>query len=109
MESYIFFLVSQTVELPEVLDPGSTNVKATMRGSHASPVINIQWEAPSMNASGTAELCRSYWKATALAPTFDVAGTLHTKFPDFQLTKTAYNQVCCAAHSRTIYEETFTG
>lgn len=89
----------QTVEIPDVLDPGSTNLKATMRGAHASPVISIQWEAPTMNASGTAELGRSFWKAAALAPTFDVAGTLHTKFPDFQLTKTAYDQVHNVSHT----------
>lgn len=77
-----------------MLDPGATNVKATMRGSHAAPKMNINWQAPSMNASGSAELSRKHWKATARAPTFDISGTLHTEFPDFELTKSAYSQVC---------------
>lgn len=82
------------VTLPDIVDCGNVNLRATMRGSHASPNIQVLWEAPSVHAEGSAHLSRSAWKATANAPTFDLAGTLYTQFPDFQLSKTIYTQVC---------------
>ena len=76
-----------------MLNTGATNLKAAMRGSHASPVINASWEASAVHATGSVDMSRDAWKATAQAPSFAVSGTLHTQFVDFELTKTAYTQV----------------
>lgn len=84
--------VPQTVEVPKILDCGATHFKMMMKGSHASPITNIQFEAPSTLVTGDVTLSRSEWKATATAPAFDLSGTLYTQFPEFERTKQIYTQ-----------------
>ena len=84
--------VPDDTELPKVLDCGATNVRMSMQGSHAAPRTEIRWESPSVQVTGEASLSRTAWKATARGPAFDISGTLHTKFPEFEATKHIYRQ-----------------
>jgi len=84
--------IPDNVELPKVIDPGATNFRLTMKGSHSAPVTRVKFEAPEVQITGEASLSRSEWKATAKAPDFKISGTMHTQFPDFDSTKNVFTQ-----------------
>eukprot|EP00210_Caulerpa_lentillifera_P007372 g7046.t1 len=89
MQNYL----PEQMDLPKVLDLGAANGKLKLRGSHASPITDITWQAPEVQAEGDASLSRAQWVLSATAPSFDVSGTLHTQFLPFEESKHIYSQI----------------
>lgn len=80
-------------QLPQSVRLGTANVRGTMQGSHTAPVVNLCYEAPESQLSGSAQFTQQSIHGSLHAPTAEANATVFTTFPHMQRLKNANTQV----------------
>jgi hypothetical protein len=94
------YLPPAAAPLPAGAAPGAAALRATMRGSHLAPVIDVEYELPNVAAVGRARLTREATHATLRSPHLDAAATAHLRPPPLAAVRAAVTQAAATALAR---------
>ena len=96
--------VPNGIQVPTALVVGPTMVEGTIKGAQLSPRVQVSWNAPEAEASGSVEITRPAAYIELHAPSIDAEAVLNTKYQPKEVILAAVTQDEATAASRPVVE-----
>ena len=96
--------VPNGIQVPSALVLGPTIVDGSIAGAQLSPKVEVNWNCPEAEASGSVEITRPAAYIELHAPSVDAKAVLNTKYQAKEVILSAVSQAEATAASRPIVE-----